>query len=518
MYRRVRRVIAGAGLCLVLATAAAPAALAHPLGNFTVNRYARLELSREIQVLYVLDEAEIPAFQDRESVESDPDRFAVDRLNLIATRLDLRVDGRRVPLELLRHDLTRPPGQGGLPTLRLAAAFGAPSLDLKATQPYRVTFRDENEPDRVGWREIVVKPQAKAALRSSDAPQADVSDELRNYPEDLTSSPLERRSAEFSFIPGAEVGDEIVLVPPTNSNRPVDGFASLITTRALSPGVLVGLFASAFTFGAAHALGPGHGKTVMAAYLVGTRGRRRDALLLGAIVSLMHTASVLVLGLILVRLGRSVALERIYPALNAASGAVIAGIGIWLLVSRSRTAGGAPASHAHNHETHDHKTHDHAHADYELVAAVSVGAASAHAVDQLAQPVTADYSHSRVGSHEHGPFGSHSHELGDGVAPLSRRGLIALATSGGLFPSPTAVVVLISSFALGRAALGLSLLVAFSIGLAATLTAVGLALVYGRELVARSRFAGAIRVLPAVGALGLIVAGTILLIGGAAAL
>ncbi len=119
--------------------------------------------------------------------------------------------------------------------------------------------------------------------------------------------------------------------------------------------------------------------------------------------------------------------------------------------------------------------------------------------------------------HHHGP-GGHTHELPDDVAPLSRRGLILLATSGGIVPSPSAVIVVVAAFSLGRIALGLTLIAAFSIGLAATLTAVGLALVFGRSVLERRFPSRSFRYLPLAGAVMLIVAGGVLAAEGLASL
>ncbi len=101
------------------------------------------------------------------------------------------------------------------------------------------------------------------------------------------------------------------------------------------------------------------------------------------------------------------------------------------------------------------------------------------------------------------------------MAPLSRRGLVLLATGGGLFPSPSAVLVLLSAFSLHRTGLGLSLIAAFSVGLAVTLTAVGLALVYGRRVVDRRRgLLPALRLLPVLSAAAITVLGLAFAVSG----
>ena len=193
--------------------------------------------------------------------------------------------------------------------------------------------------------------------------------------------------------------------------------------RSLSPGFAVVALLLAVGLGAAHALAPGHGKTVMAAYLVGLRGTLRQAAVIGATVTITHTAGVLLLGLVLTT-SRAVASERLYPWLGLASGLLLAGVGIGLLV-RARAG--------HHPHPHDHP-HPHGH------------------------------------HHDHGPAGR----------PLGRRGLVALGLAGGLVPSPSAVVVLLGGIALGQAWFGVALVVAYGLGMAATLTGVGLLLAHLR--------------------------------------
>jgi ABC-type nickel/cobalt efflux system permease component RcnA len=460
---RRRVVLATFGLlltALVTVFSARPAS-AHPLGNFTVNRYARLEVSaRVLRVYYVLDEAEIPAFQDRDAVRRDPNGFAARRAADVAHGLSLTVDGHAASLVVQSVALSQPLGQGGLHTLRLAVLYTT-ALDA-GDAPRTATFADGNEPDRIGWREIVVTAPGDGRVLESDAPARDRTDELRAYPADLIQSPLNLRAASFRFTPGMHPIPASPLTRAEKAPARAGGrFAELVTRTHVGPWVLAGMLAVALFVGAAHALAPGHGKTVMAAYLVGTRGRVRDALLVGTIVSAMHTGSVLALGLVLFHVSRSTSLDRIYPALTFAGGLIVVGIGVWLL--RSRLA----ALRHHSHD-HDHG-HDHGHAD-----------------------------------HDH----PHSHALPPGVSPISRRGLVVLAGSGGIVPSPSAVIVLVSAFALGRVALGLALIAAFSVGLAATLTAVGLALVLARGALERRHDRWLAR-LPAAGATALIVAGAV---------
>jgi len=456
-------------LFALLVVGARPAS-AHPLGNFTTNRYARVEVSAGVvRVYYVLDEAELRAFETREQVALIRDGL---HLTVDATRLDLTPGPGR--LNLL-------PGQAGLDTLRLAVVFSASLPPVAAdsidrASSYEGSFEDTNEPDRIGWREVTVVARGDAALEKSTAPAKDSSDELRNYPADLLRAPLDLRAATFTFQPGSRSVDPLSLTPPATAiSRAGGGLTRLVERKQLSLPLLAGVLGLAFLFGSAHALGPGHGKTVMAAYLVGTQGRTVDAVLLGVIVSLMHTGSVLVLGLVLLRLDRFGAIERIFPTLTVVSGLAVIGFAAVLLIRRLRPLRASSADH--DHDVSD--DHDMAH-------------------DQ---------------NHLHGP-GGHTHDLPEGAAPLSRRGIVLLATSGGLVPSPSAVLVVVAGFGAGRVALGLSIVLSFSIGLAATLSAVGTALVLGRRVLERRGGGKLVRVLPVFGALALLGVGLFLFSSG----
>ena len=481
MLRRLVSLLAVLVVGVAGVVALATPALAHPLGNFTVNRYARLEVSAEaLRVLYVLDLAEIPAFQERGEVDADPLAYARARAEEIAAGLELVVDGETRTLTLVDQTLEEPAGQGGLSTLRLTALYEAPLAEGEPDRLRQASFADTNEPDRIGWREIVVVARSDAEIVTSDAPAEDVTDGLRTYPEDRLQSPLDRRRVSFSFTPGSIPAEPPALDGSSGALAEVDGFAALITRPDLGPLAVASLLALALGFGAVHAVGPGHGKTIMAAYLVSSRGRPRDAVLLGGVVSVMHTASVLVLGLVLIQVDRSIAAESVYPVLTLVSGVAVTGVGLWLLVARGRTLrSGSARAHDHDHG-HDHDGgHDHD-----------------------------DHGHS--GGREHG----HSHALPAGVAPLSRRGLVALGASGGLFPSPSAVLVIVAAVGLGRTGLGLALLAAFSVGLAVTLSAVGLGLVYGRTILERRGGMQKLKFLPILGAIALVALGAVIIIRG----
>jgi ABC-type nickel/cobalt efflux system permease component RcnA len=246
----------------------------------------------------------------------------------------------------------------------------------------------------------------------------------------------------------------------------------------------------AAALGALHGLEPGHGKTVVAAYLVGSRGTARHALFLGATVTATHTAGVYALGFVTLFLSQYILPERLYPILEVVSGLLVVGIGGWLFAHRllgalhSRRA----RDYAYaDHHAHPHGAHTHGHAD---------SAAEHH---------HHDHDHEHGHTHHHVPPGA------DG-RPVTWRSLLALGISGGLLPCPSALVVLLSAIALHRVAFGLLLIVAFSLGLAAVLVGIGLLLVFAGRALQRFSFAGSslTRLAPIGSALVILVAGAVI--------
>lgn len=452
---------------------------AHPLGNFTVNRFARVRVEAEgVRLRYVIDMAEIPAFQESQVMDSNHDGAVsaeesaayLERLApLLAEGVLLTSDGARVPLRLASKTVSAPKGSGGLATLRIECDFegAAPSRSEGA---HRLRFEDANFRERIGWREIVVEAAPGVAVFDSDAYGSAVTDELKSYPPDTLSAPLDERAAEFSWARGAAPSGAVAL--RTRDGRPAvqtrDRFAELISVEELTPLVgLLGLLLAA-GLGALHAMSPGHGKTVVGAYLVGSRGTARHAAFLGLTVTLTHTSSVFALGLLTLFASHYVLPETLFPYLSLASGAIVLAIGMTLFVRRLRSAFGWAGAEAHQHNhAHEHghaHPHDHA-SEHE------------HSHDHARGALT----HSHGGrEHSHVPPGA------DG-RPLTWRSLLALGVSGGLLPCPSALVVMLSAISLGRVGYGLALIVAFSVGLAATLTAVGLLFVYASRFVAGRR-------------------------------
>ena len=469
--------------CLAALAFCAGSASAHPLGNFSINHLSRVSISSDrVAVHYILDQAEIPTFQERGLGSR---RVLQLKQAEIVRGLRLTVDGHRVALAVQPGArISFPPGQGGLRLTRV-------ELDLLARvdAPKRVAFADQTFPGRVGWKDVIVQPGRRTAVKSS-VPASDPTNGLRAYPADKLSSPLNQRTATFSVSPGTGT----VSAPrgldsgPATHNRSGDGLAGVFADAADGKGVLVFLLLAALGWGALHALSPGHGKAMVAAYLVGTRGSARHALALGATVTITHTIGVFALGVVTLGLSQYVVPEDLYPWLTVASGLMVVVVGGGVLRSRMRARRANVAAHAH---PHDH-AHDHAHPH------------EAHA--------NAHHGHPQEHAHVHSHGGhAHSHTPSD----LTWKGLLGMGASAGLIPCPSALVVLLGAISQHQVGLGLLLITAFSVGLAATLSVLGLAVVYARGLLARLNFGGEFAaVLPSLSAVVIVAAGLVLTVHG----
>jgi nickel/cobalt transporter (NicO) family protein len=418
-----------------LAAMALPAvALAHPLGNFTINHSSTVVVSGDrVYVHYVLDMAEIPTLQHV------PIQAAT-----LSRHLSLTANGRRLPLRPTRHILRSRPGAGGLPTTRFELVLVGPRLAEKSA----IRFEDRTYAGRLGWKEVVVAADRGARVVSSTAPAISTSRQLLAYPTEGLSSPLDVTEVRAHVAPGTAVG-----VPPRftqpQAEQHASGFESLVT-RDLGPAGIAIALALALFWGAAHALGPGHGKSIVAAYLIGQRGTVRHAAYLGGIVTVTHTAGVFALGAVTLLLSELIVPEDLYPWLNLVAGVMVVAIGVAVLRARVAHRRAHAQGHAHHHHDHDH--HD-----------------------------------------------------------LSPRSLLAVGVSGGLLPCPSALVVLLAAISLHRTAFGLALVLAFSVGLAISITAIGLVAVLARGVFRRKSFDGPlVRALPAVSAVAILVAGLVM--------
>ncbi len=540
-----RSLVAPAAVAAALVSAVP--ALAHPLGNFTVNQYAGIVVAPdEVRVSRVVDMAEVPTVQEQRAIDTDRDgrtsaaegdSYADAECGRLADEAELTIDGSAVPLSVRSAGVTFPPGQAGLLTLRLDCALVGSIDGVRAGSD--LTFRGDAQKGRLGWREVTLAGDGVTVV-GSDVPATSPSAVLTAYPENLLKAPLSVTSASASLRPGGprlgragRIGDSGGLLP-----RGVDRLSlrltSLVSERDLTLQFGLLAFAIAVGLGALHALSPGHGKTVMAAYLVGQRGTVRQAAVIGLTVTATHTLGVVALGIALT-VSTAVAPERVIPWLSVASGLLLAVIGVFLLRRATRALRAARSArpahshddhhehghdHPHPHGDHEHGEHEHGEHEHDHVAGHDHPHPHVPAVSAAQAPVALAVDD---GWHEHG--GSrHRHAPIDVDRPLHWRGLVALGFAGGLVPSPSALVVLLGAIALGRAWFGLVLVLGFGAGMAATLVAAGLLLERGRRLIDRRsarlgregrRLPTLLRVLPVLTAVVVVVVGATLAVRGA---
>ena len=428
---------------LVLAGVPAAPAAAHPEGReFPVNQYTGLVLTPDrVRVTAVLNTAEIVTTQDRRTVDADRDgtvsagersRHAGRTCAAMAADLHVRVNDDKLRWTVVPGEYRYEHGAAGLPSARLTCELTAPA---RLGAPAAVTVDNRYELGRAGWHEMTARGEGVHPA-APVLPPASLSDELRAYPpvEDLT---VDVRRATLRIVPGpATVPAGTVEQPaepvPTGSGWAQRRFETL-AGGPLTPLLAVLTVLAAVLLGAGHAALPGHGKTVLAAYLAGQRGRVRDAVTIGATVTAGHTGAVLVVGA-LISTGTALAGHRTLGLLGVVSGLLVVAVGIGMLaaaVRRRADSHGGPDSHDHGH---------------------------AH------------------GHHHHG-------------RPAGRLGLAGIGVAGGLVPSPSALVVLLASIGMGRAAYGVLLVLAYGVGMAGTLTGTGLLLlaVQRRAVLARGR-------------------------------
>ncbi|NUO61690.1 MAG: High-affinity nickel-transporter [Hamadaea sp.] len=360
---------------------------AHPLTPFSIDQLVKVTLHPDrVDVVAAMDIGQVAAKQ------ITPDCAA------FAAKFDARVDG--VPLKwTVQSQELRQIGASGIPSSLLTCKLSAPAQLGAAAS---VTAANGYLTDRTGATQILLAGEGVA------------------LPADL---PPYERSAQVTTHPGPGTATSVAVPEPTAKNknwlqRGEAWLAGVLGDPA--PQVLLLAVLMAALLGAAHAALPGHGKTVMALYLAGRRGRRRDAIVVGGIVTLTHTAGVLILG-VATTMFAGLAAESVLKWLGVASGVLITVVGVGMLIS------GLRHRRAHHHHRPHHHHHDH--------------------------------------DHDHG----------------GRRNLTVLGIAGGLVPSPTALVVLLGAAALGRLWFGIVLIVVYGLGMAGTLTAAGLLLLRVRD-------------------------------------
>jgi ABC-type nickel/cobalt efflux system permease component RcnA len=412
--------------------------------------------------------AEIPSFRERGAVEAagGPVPYAAARARERAGEVALTAGGRRLAVEPVSSTASWRPGAGGLRVLRYAAWYRAAGVDeFDRATPVHVdvaTFRD-----RIGWHELVIRGSGGAGVADATAGPEDVADELRDYPGGLLTRPPAVTSGSFTWTPGTGPGPVGARVDDPESAVAGHGGGTLdgLLDDDLSVGVVIAALLLAMGWGALHSLSPGHGKTMVAAYLVGTRGTARHALILGAFVTVTHTVGVIALGLATLFASRYVLPEDLFPWINLVAALLVVAVGLW--AGRGRLA----ALRRRLAHDRDHR----------------LGRAHHH--------------------HHHGP-GGHTH---DPPQDLSARSLLAVGASAGLIPCPSALVLLLGAIALDRVGYGLVLVLAFSLGLAGLLSLIGLLVLHARRLVDRLPLDGRlVAAAPAVSALVIVALGIVL--------
>ncbi|MCB0133332.1 MAG: hypothetical protein KDD78_20855, partial [Caldilineaceae bacterium] len=367
-------------LALLLPALLPMTASAHPLGNFSVNRYAQIDIQAAgndllhidllyIDLLYIVDMAEIPTLQERSQAGiegiSGPavDAYKAEQTAQLVDNLVLMIDGKRVPLRLEATELAFPAGQADLLTQRLTLHLTTGAAEIAPAGT--LTFEDRNYPDRLGWKEIVIRPQAGVTLDESNVPAAGISDGLRSYPADFMQTPLRVEQATARFTAAAaqsatttgQVSTAVVTGPATDPVTNGDPFAALIAIPALSPMAILLALLAALGWGAVHAMSPGHGKTIVGAYLVGSRGTTRHALFLGLTTTITHTAGVFALGFVTLFAANYILPETLFPWLSLLSGLSVVIIGLYMARShmRTRLQGNGASGHGDDHQhTHAH--------------------------------------------------------------------------------------------------------------------------------------------------------------------
>jgi ABC-type nickel/cobalt efflux system permease component RcnA len=522
------------------------------MGNFSISHYAGIRVDRGfIEVLYLIDMAEIPTYQEIQNTgivanDGDPSLapYLLNKGESLANGLTLEIDEQALRLQLVSQSVIFPPGAGGLPTMKLGFVYRAALGELSPESARTVHYRDYNFAGRAGWKEIVVTLEPGFQSMASSVPRTDRSSQLSNYPTDLLNSPPQDLEASFTFLPAVPTKSYSAAHPmskrtsgtvadifhtqkpssralpqqiPPNRDKestaaieppaatasgqislqanqqatPRNRFTELVAAKNLTFWFLFTAALIAAGLGALHALEPGHGKTIVAAYLVGSRGTAGHAVLLGLIVTAAHTAGVYLLGAVTLCASKYIVPEQLYPWLGVVSGIIIAVLAAYLMI-RAWTG----------------ETGDHSH---------EVAEAHSHWFAAFGRSRTAKKVE-KAGLKDFDDGGLRSKRPAKGVSLAQ---ILTLGVTGGMLPCPAALVVLLGAFSLRRVGFGLFLILAFSFGLAAVLIVIGLLMVYARQFLASWKSDGSMtkRWLPAASAafimiLGLGIAGRALLSTG----
>jgi nickel/cobalt transporter (NicO) family protein len=556
LWRMVRAVLVLALAVLATGSSVSRAdTVASLLGNFTINQYCGLRLSDDAVIVhYTIVLGQLPALRELHAADTDGDgvttqaerdAYAARLAPGLAEQLQLTVDGISIPLHAVRWSTSLPTEQGGF-SLRLDVDYTGALPRDSAQGEHMLAFANQNYAGRFGWQEIVVESVPAIKVFATDAFNtsltAGLTDAVTAMP---ATGPLNERAVKLRFTHGAApagaqllqarpgtVSSQVVAQAPAPAasgawlQRQTRRLIDSISTQVVPLHVAVVALLAALLLGALHALSPGHGKTVVGAYLIGSRATPRHALFLGLTVTITHTLGVFALGFATLFASRYVMPERLFPVLGLLSGLIVLGMGVVLLVQRwpmvrplltrrsvpteaarsslttscaFRPVGQAPSGHLRRSFVMAYASGDRHHAGVHY--------------DHDGHHHSHDHTGTRDGAvtHSHGgPMHSH---LPPGAAgeKVTWRSLLALGISGGIVPCPSAMVLLLAAIALNKVGYGLLLVVAFSVGLAMTLTAIGMTLLYARNRIPRLAAGGSWpRWLPVLSAAAIVVIGTLL--------
>ncbi len=443
-------------------------AFGHPMGNFSISHYSGIHISpNSVELEYLIDMAEIPTFQEMQQSGMPADAtdprvrtYLEGKATEFARGLSLTLGRQAAELRPISHTVIFPKGAGDLSTMKMGFIYRAAMPENCRTSVCDLAYSDTNFAGRAGWKEIVPSVGQGIHLAGGATLPVDRSSRLTDYPTDLVNSPPQDVSARIAFTivssppslttkaaPPIRQAAPVTAPPPTleiphelKANRqspPRNAFTELMAHKDISFSFALIAALIAAGLGALHAMEPGHGKTIVAAYLVGSKGTARHAFWLGMIVTISHTAGVYLLGAVTLYAQKYIMPDRLYPFLSVISGILIAGMGIYILLKRF-----------------------------------------------LGDDMSLSHSHG-PGGHSHVGFWRSQTAADQATSKLGKKQLMILGITGGMVPCPAALVVLLSAVALHRVGFGLFLIVAFSMGLAAVLIGMGMAAVYAGRLLTK---------------------------------
>ena len=553
IHRRLLRLLGVISILMLLAGIPAGhpgsnSVSAHPLGELTINHFSELTFSEEtVTVRYVIDFAELSTLEQIRRIDganqwdvagADLDAYLEIVVPEFLDGLDLTIDEQQVELQEIDSDAWFHEGNWGFELLRVEVTATG---DLPATIDDEVAGRYvvRNFPGRLGWHEVVMPAGDEIAVTETDALRATVTEELLDYPDVTEEESLQIYDVDFTLSPASDDAEESpgALVEREDGavgtlQRLMNSAERLVDLESGSSVAVLLTMLGAFAWGAVHALSPGHGKAVVGAYLVGSRGTPKHAIFLGLTVTATHTAGIFALGIVALTLSHLILPETVFPYLSMLSGVLVILIGLSIGYRRYRAyqTTGIADDHGHHHHGHDHgHSHDHHHHDHghehdhghshshDHHNDHDHGHSHDHPHHAHEHSHDHDHGHSHGHSHIHGHHG-HSHlPPGADGSDVTWRSLLALGVSGGMVPCPSALVLLLGAIALGRLEFGLILVLVFSIGLAAVLTAIGLLMVYLRSVFERFSFeTRAPGLLPVLSSLAIAFAGVIIVVGAMA--